>query len=134
MSGRKRGTRRQNQAGVTVTVCRGCCCGTAAKHPDVDHDGQLDQLRDGLAGAAQVRVSDCLDACDRSNVVVVTPSAAGRRAGGRPVWLGEMLEPASTATLARWATAGGPGLADRPQPLDVHYFRPAHGGRSAARR
>ena len=117
MSGRRDGRHRQGQAGVVVTVCRGCCCGTAAKHPDVDHDGQLDQLRRTLADTAQVRVSDCLDACDRSNVVVVTPSAAGREAGGRPVWLGEVLDASSTTDLTGWAAAGGPGLADRPQAL-----------------
>ena len=117
-----------------VTVCRGCCCGTQAKHPDIDHDGQVDQLRHGLDGTARVRVSDCLDACERSNVVVVTPSPAGRRAGGRAVWLGEVLDPVSTADIARWASAGGPGLADRPQALDVHYFRPPRSTRQSAER
>ena len=134
MSGRKGGKDRQGQAGVVVTVCRGCCCGTAAKHPRTDHDGQVDQLRDGVAGSARVRVSDCLDACEHSNVVVVTPSPAGRRAGGRPVWLGEVLDPASTADIADWASAGGPGLADRPQTLDVHYFRPPRPTRQSAQR
>lgn len=124
MSGRKGGKRRQVEAGVVVTICRGCCCGTAAKHPDVDHDGQLDQLRRGLADSARLRVSECLDACEHSNVVVLTPSAAGRRAGGRPVWLGEVLDSTSTAHIVGWASTGGPGLADLPQALDVHAFRP----------
>lgn len=123
MSGRKGSKGRQGQAGVVVTVCRGCCCGTVAKHPDIDHDGQLDQLRRDLAGVARVRVSDCLDACERSNVVLVSPSSAGRRAGGRTVWLGEVLEPDSTTDIAGWASAGGPGLADPPHALDVHAFR-----------
>jgi len=85
MSGRQGSTRRQGQTGVVMAVCRGCCCGTAAKHPDLDHGAQLEQLRRGLPDPARMRVSDCLDACERSNVIVVTPSAAGRRAGGRPV-------------------------------------------------
>lgn len=117
-----------------VTLCRGCCCGTAAKHPGTDHDGQVDQLRRGVAGSARVRVSDCLDACEHSNVVVVTPSPAGRRAGGRPVWLGGVLGPASTADIVGWASAGGPGLADLPQALDVHYFRPPRPTRQSAQR
>ena len=128
------GKGRRSQAGVVVTVCRGCCCGTVAKHPSTDHDGQVDRLRDGLAGSARVRISDCLDACERSNVVVVAPSPSGRRAGGRPVWLGEVLDPASTADIADWACAGGPGLAERPQALDVHYFRSPRPKRSDARR
>ena len=132
MSRRQGGTRRQDQAGVLVTVCRGCCCGTAAKHPDVDHDDQLHQFRRSLAGSARVHVSDCLDACERSNVVVVTPSPAGRRAGGRPAWFGEVLDPSSTAHLAGWAAAGGPGLAHRPQTLDMHYFRPTRRARQGA--
>jgi len=133
MSGRQGSTRRQGPAGLLVTVCRGCCCGTAAKHPDVDHDAQLDQLRRGLPETTRMRVSDCLDACERSNVVVVTPSAAGRRAGGRPVWLGEVLDPCSTTDLAAWAAAGGPGLADPSQALDGHGFRPPRRVRQGAR-
>ncbi|MFY1632080.1 hypothetical protein ACN27F_02145 [Solwaraspora sp. WMMB335] len=62
-------------AGCLVTVCRGCCCGTSRKHPDVDHDGQLRALR---ASGARVRVVDCLNTCERSNVVVVQPVPAAR--------------------------------------------------------
>ncbi|MGI5414990.1 hypothetical protein [Actinomadura luteofluorescens] len=50
----------------------------------VDHDDQLARLRE----AGPVRVSRCLDVCERANVIVVQPSAAGRTAGARPVWLG----------------------------------------------
>lgn len=53
--------------------------------PGLDHDAQLAQLQQSLAGMAKVRVSDCLDARVRiRNVIVVQPSAAGRAAGGRP--------------------------------------------------
>ncbi|MEV5132155.1 (2Fe-2S) ferredoxin domain-containing protein, partial [Streptomyces sp. NPDC053705] len=45
----------------TVSVCRGCCCGTP-KIPGVDHAGQLAQLRGALDGAATVRAVECLDA------------------------------------------------------------------------
>ena len=37
-------------AGCTVTVCRDCCCGSARKHPRVDHDAQLDPLPLGVDG------------------------------------------------------------------------------------
>ncbi|BCL12465.1 (2Fe-2S) ferredoxin domain-containing protein [Micromonospora sagamiensis] len=108
----------------TVTVCRGCCCGTG-KIPGVDHAGQLSQLRKTLAGAAQVRVSDCLDTCEYANVIVVQPSAAGRRAGGRPVWLGLVNDPDAVGDIAAWVRAGGPGLADPPGVLDLYAINPA---------
>jgi (2Fe-2S) ferredoxin len=107
-----------------VTVCRGCCCGTTANHPDVDHVGQLTRLRAGLAGAAQVRVSDCLDVCEHSNVVVVSPSRAGRDAGARPTWLGFVLDDDAVDDIIAWVGAGGPGLADPPATVDLYVFHP----------
>jgi hypothetical protein len=104
-------------------VCRGCCCGTA-KIPGVDHAAQLDRLR-RAATTAQVRTSDCLDACDYANVLVVQPSPAGRRAGGRPVWLGLANDLDITADLARWIAADGPGLADPPDILDLYLINPS---------
>lgn len=68
-------------ARCTVTVCRGCCCGTAAKVPRLDHEAQLTEVRSALAGVATVRRTDCLDACERANVIVIQPSAEGRKAG-----------------------------------------------------
>jgi (2Fe-2S) ferredoxin len=108
---------------LTVTVCRGCCCGTD-KHPDVDHEAQLATLRTGLAGNARVRVSDCLDACERSNVVVVQPSPAGRAAGGRSAWLGGVLDPEVVAYLADRVGAGGPGVVAPPAALRTHIGPP----------
>ncbi|MEU4782466.1 (2Fe-2S) ferredoxin domain-containing protein [Micromonospora sp. NPDC023633] len=111
-------------AGCTVTLCRGCCCGTS-KVPGIDHAGQLAQLRRTLAGTAQVRVSGCLDACEHANVIVVQPSREGRQAGGRPVWLGLANDPGAAADIASWIHAGGPGLADPPGMLDLYVFTPA---------
>ncbi|MFF3557653.1 (2Fe-2S) ferredoxin domain-containing protein [Streptomyces tsukubensis] len=108
----------------TVTVCRGCCCGSA-KIPGVDHAAQLRELRAALADKATVRVTDCLDVCEQANVVVVQPSAEGRRAGGRPVWLGLVNDPDATADIAAWVDAGGPGKADPPEVLDLYTFSPS---------
>ena len=93
-----------------ITVCRGCCCGTERKHPGVDHERQLETLRARVA----VRVVDCIDACEVSNVVVVQPSRAARQAGARPVWVGEVLDDEAVLGVADWVDAGGPGVAAPP--------------------
>ncbi|MGW5101421.1 hypothetical protein [Streptomyces sp. NPDC004100] len=102
-----------------VLVCRDCCCGTA-KVPGVDHEAQTARLR----AEVPVRVSECLDACERANVVVVQPSAAGRAAGGRPVWLGLVNDPAATEDIIEWVRAGGPGLAPLPEILGLYAVPP----------
>jgi hypothetical protein len=112
-----------------VTVCRGCCCGTAGKHPDVDHAAQLADLEAGIGDAGRVRVSDCLDSCEHSNVVVVGPSTAGRRAGARPTWLLGVLDRASVADIVTWVRGGGPGIAEPPVVLDLRVFNPARRAR-----
>lgn len=99
---------------VTVTVCRDCCCGTVRKHPDVDHDAQLDQLRTGLEGDGRLVVSECLLACERSNVMVVTPAPGARNGGARPVWLSQVLTGEHTQAVVDWVSAGGPGRAPLP--------------------
>ncbi|MEV5153749.1 (2Fe-2S) ferredoxin domain-containing protein [Streptomyces werraensis] len=108
----------------TVTVCRGCCCGTP-KIPGLDHAAQLRDLRQAVGGAARVRVTDCLDACERANVIVIQPSATGRRAGGRPVWLGLVNDRDATADIAAWVASGGPGVTDSPGILDLYTFSPS---------
>lgn len=102
-----------------VVVCRDCCCGSP-KVTGVDHTAQTARLRE----AAPVRVSACLDVCDQANVIVVQPSAAGRAAGARPVWLGLVNDPAATEDIAAWVSAGGPGIAPRPEILDLYAFTP----------
>ncbi|MFF9624885.1 (2Fe-2S) ferredoxin domain-containing protein [Streptomyces griseosporeus] len=108
----------------TVTVCRGCCCGTP-KVPGVDHAAQLATLKAELGSVAQVRAVNCLDACERANVIVVQPSPAGRAEGGRPVWLGLVNDPDGTGDIVAWVRAGGPGLADPPEVLDLYAFAPS---------
>ena len=108
-----------------VRACRDCCCGTERKHPGVDHDGLLARLEAGSRGRARVLRSDCLLACDESNVVVVTPSPAGRRAGGRPVWLRAVLDEAAVDAVTAWVTLGGPGVAPVPETLEQRVFAPS---------
>jgi len=110
-----------------VTVCRGCCCGSAGKHPDTDHHAQIEQLRTRLGDRHRVRIVDCLDLCAQSNVVVIQPSAAGRRAGGRPTRLGWILHPDALDDAADWIWAGGPGLAATPDALTLHTIRRPRG-------
>ncbi|MGW1157696.1 (2Fe-2S) ferredoxin domain-containing protein [Streptomyces sp. NPDC002513] len=125
-----RRTRRSSASGAgaedrcTVTVCRGCCCGTP-KIPSLDHTAQLAELRTSLSGVANVRPSSCLDACEQANVIVIQPSAVGRRAGGRPVWLGLVNDPDATADITAWVRDGGPGMADPPAILGLYAYSPS---------
>lgn len=117
-------TSREGAARPTVTVCRGCCCGTP-KVPGLDHAAQLLRLRQAVGQAATVRVTGCLDACERANVIVVQTSTAGRKAGGRPVWLGLVNDPDATADIAAWVASGGPGVTEPPGILDLYAFSPS---------
>lgn len=119
-------------SGCTVTVCRGCCCGTERKHPGVDHAGQVAALRAGIGPGGRVRISECLDACEESNVMVVGPSADGRRAGARPVWLSGVLTEEKVGEVVAWVREGGPGVADPPGLLDLAVFSPSRRSRVEA--
>lgn len=105
--------------GCLVTVCRDCCCGSRRKHPGVDHDGHVEQLRAALPHPHRVRVSECLDTCDCSNVVVVHPTPAARRAGARPVWFGFVVDDDVVGDIARWVHDGGPGVAPLSDALEL---------------
>ncbi|MGW4287969.1 (2Fe-2S) ferredoxin domain-containing protein [Streptomyces sp. NPDC004673] len=102
-----------------IVVCRDCCCGSP-KVTGVDHAAQAARL----AESAPVRISECLDVCDQANVIVVQPSAAGRAAGGRPVWLGLVNDPDATEDILGWVRDGGPGVAPLPDILDLYAFKP----------
>jgi (2Fe-2S) ferredoxin len=99
---------------VRIRVCRDCCCGTPEKHPDVDHDALLAELVAGTRDHAHVSVTTCLLACDRSNVVVVSPG---------PYWFGRVLTRQTVAEVAAWVRAGGPEVA-LPKTLQRHRIRP----------
>ena len=109
--------------GPMVTVCHGCCCGTERKHPGVDHAGLLAVLVEGVGDRGRVRTSDCIDACERSNVVVVAPAPAGRRAGARPMWLAGVLDVDVVDGIVDWVRRGGPGLARPSADLGARVFR-----------
>ncbi|NEA78288.1 (2Fe-2S) ferredoxin domain-containing protein [Actinospica acidiphila] len=102
-----------------VVVCRDCCCGSP-KVSGVDHEAQTARLR----AQVPMRVSACLDVCEHANVIVVQPSAEGRAAGARPVWLGLVNDPDATEDIAAWVRAGGPGVAPRPDILDLYAITP----------
>lgn len=116
---------RRNDTTCTVRVCRDCCCGTERKHPGVDHDGLLAGLEGGARSAARVSVSNCLLACDQSNVVVVSPSPSGREAGGRPVWVRGVLDDATVQAIVEWVSEGGPGWVDPPDLVAALAFPPS---------
>ncbi|MFJ4782081.1 (2Fe-2S) ferredoxin domain-containing protein [Streptomyces sp. NPDC088794] len=119
------------QRPCTLVVCRGCCCGDPRKHPGTDHVGQLERLRAAAAEHGfQVRTTDCLGPCDQANVIVVQPSAAGRRAGGRATWVGFAMDDDCTEEIVSWAAAGGPGLAEPPVTLELQFVRPPRGARA----
>jgi hypothetical protein len=90
---------------LSVLVCRGCCCGTD-KHPATPHREQIGILRRAaVAAGARFAVTDCLDACAHSNVVVLRRRVESR---SETIWLGRMLRAGDTALLAAWITRGGP--------------------------
>ncbi|ANZ20959.1 hypothetical protein SNOUR_38655 [Streptomyces noursei ATCC 11455] len=112
---------------VTLVVCRGCCCGNPRKHPGSDHAWQLDRLYAAAAdsgGQFTVRTTDCLGPCDQANVIVVQPSGEGRRRGGRATWIGWAMDDAATDDILRWASDGGPGIAEPPPTLELQFIRP----------
>ncbi|WP_377272230.1 (2Fe-2S) ferredoxin domain-containing protein [Peterkaempfera sp. SMS 1(5)a] len=107
----------------TVVVCRGCCCGSARKFPDTDHEAQLHRLREAAAGSdgsLVIRTTDCLGACERANVLVVQPSTRGRTRGGRTEWLGWALDQDCIEDVVAYTLAGGPGLTPCPATLELH--------------
>ena len=96
--------------GPRVLVCRGCCCGTTEKHPELDHEAQVEII----SAVAPTRIMDCVGECANSNVIIVRPKPA------ELVWFGGMTSPALTEALCRWIEDGAP----QPMPpiLEDHAF------------
>ena len=110
---------RSGTEAVRVSVCQECWAG----------DGREVVGRVPLCGLGErpdtvTRGIDCFDVCEGDSVTVVQPTPAGRRAGGRPVWLRDTHDPDVVAALADWIDAGGPGIADEPDLVAIHAFTP----------
>lgn len=100
-----------------LTAC-GLCAGETLGDRDDHPLGQLGRLRDVAAsGLAALHEVECLDQCNQGDVVVVRPSPAGRRRGGRPVWFSGLAGEERTAALEQWLRDGGPGTSDVPTAL-----------------
>ncbi|MEM8903362.1 MAG: (2Fe-2S) ferredoxin domain-containing protein, partial [Actinomycetota bacterium] len=119
----------------SVLVCRGCCCGTERKHPDVDHDAHRERLREAAERAGgRIRTVDCVGPCERSNVVIV-------RRGTERHWFGEVNHDDEVERLGEWIAAGASGplgeLArhhfPKPVPPAERRLRPEWGPELAAR-
>jgi len=104
-----------------VMLCRGCC-GTRHKHPRVDHDAQEQVLETAAEEQPGIvlRVMDCLDECDRSNVAVLRRTDVPSRE--RDTWLGGLLTERASAALAGWIADG----ADGPLPTALASLRFRH--------
>ncbi|MEM7341596.1 MAG: (2Fe-2S) ferredoxin domain-containing protein [Actinomycetota bacterium] len=99
----------------SVLICRGCCCGSSRKHPEIDHDAQVE----AISAVARTRVVDCVDECSYSNVVIVRPEP------GRSIWFGRLTSEVATDELCEWLEAGAP--LPLPPILDVFDFVPQKG-------
>lgn len=86
----------RSQRWHSVQVCRGCCCGTLRKHPEVDHDAQLAAWRRAAAVAGtRLYVTGCQGLCSHSNLVTL-------RHRRHRLTLGGVLTQADTAAVAAW--------------------------------
>ena len=104
----------------TLTVCRGCCCGTDDPKRAA---ARLEYLRERL-NSVQVRTSGCLGPCERRDVIVVHPKPRRRQHGWGPVWLARMHTQTAMDALIGWLEAGGPGQVLIPVDLCARVFRP----------
>ena len=69
---------------------------------------------------------DCLDECERGDVVVIRPATRQRARGVGPVWFERVAGDELTGVLQRWLTQGGPG--DRAVPVALATFTIARTG------
>lgn len=100
-----------------LTACA-LCAGETLGAADPLPGGQLARLRAlASAGVARLTTVDCLDECERGDVVVARPSARRRGDGAAPVWFERLAGPEVTAELDGWLRAGGPGAAAVPGAL-----------------
>lgn len=99
---------------ITITVCRGCCCGNPARHPHTDHDRHHAHLAEAAAEAgARLHTSRCLGLCSHSNVVRIR--TADTHGETHTHWYGSLHDDDHIHQLAQWIRDGAP----LPQPAGV---------------
>lgn len=110
----------RNRPGLTACSL---CAGETLGERDPLAGGQLTRLR-RLAedGVANLTLSECLDECERGDVVVVRPTGAARRRGERPVWFERLAGDELTDELAGWLRACAVGKAPVPGALEAHVI------------
>ncbi|WP_454044620.1 hypothetical protein [Cellulosimicrobium sp. Marseille-Q8652] len=109
-------TGRARRAVPGLTACR-LCAGETLGEDDPRPGGQLERVREiAASGHARLTVVDCLDACERGDILVVRP-IPDVRARQRPVWFERLAGEDLTTELQGWLSAGGPGIAPLPEPL-----------------
>ncbi|NTW38370.1 MAG: hypothetical protein HGA44_00545, partial [Cellulomonadaceae bacterium] len=98
-----------------LTACS-LCAGETLGESDQLVGGQRARLeRIAARGVADLTLSECLDRCERGDVVVARPVRSARLgAGARPVWFERLAGDEVTGHLEQWLAAGGPGLASLP--------------------
>lgn len=106
-----------------LTAC-GLCAGETLEGVDHLLGGQRARLeRLAARGEVELTFTECLDECDRGDVVVVTASpGAGPGTQARPVWFAQLAGDELTEHLGQWLAAGGPGIAPLPGPLLEHLI------------
>jgi YHS domain-containing protein len=94
------------------------CAGETLAGVDPHPGGQRARL-DRLAadGVARITYVECLDECERGDVVVARPSPSRRAAGVGPVWFERLAGDALTGDLQQWLNDGGPGVVPVPERL-----------------
>ncbi|GEL97316.1 hypothetical protein CTE05_08630 [Cellulomonas terrae] len=101
-----------------LTACS-LCVGETLGDSDPRVGGQLARLRELEAlGVARLTLAECLDECNRGDVIVARSPRSGRRRSGRPVWLERVAGDELTGALASWLDQGGPGRAPVPAALE----------------
>ena len=102
-----------------LTACS-LCAGETLEGVDPLPGGQAERLhRLAAAGTARLTWVECLDECERGDVVVARPAGRCRRSGAAPVWFERLAGDHPTAALDGWLRAGGPGAAPVPAALDA---------------
>lgn len=113
----------QDGAHPGLTACS-LCAGETLGQDDPLPGGQMARLRAVAArGAARLTLVECLDECERGDVVVARPSSTCRKAGALPVWFERLAGDRSTDALESWLRQGGPGARAVPADLAQHLIQ-----------